>query len=155
VCLPLCASGADELAVAIARAKNVGDLIELRLDCLSSAEREAALANISDWSRSANQPMILTLRAAEQGGHNELSYEDRRRFWSSLGGLPRDWLVDLELDLVRDRATEIDLSSVICSHHDVMQVPPNLDQIYEQMAATGARVLKMAVRADDAIDCLS
>lgn len=148
-------SRADELDAAISRATEVGDLIELRLDCLNNAERDVALTNLSEWSAGAWRPMILTLRAAEQGGHNQLSYDDRRRFWSSLDSVAKDCLVDLELDLVRDRATEIDWSRVICSHHDVARVPPNLDQIYEQMAATRARFLKIAVQAGDATDCLS
>ena len=69
--------------------------------------------------------------------------------------------IDLELDLVLSFAAErslgeswIDWSRVICSHHDFGGVPSDLDQIYERMAATPARILKIAVQADDATDCL-
>ena len=43
---------------------------------------------------------------------------------------------------------------VICSHHDFAGVPPNLEEIYERMAATPARVLKIAYAAQTATDCL-
>ena len=155
VCIPLCASRGDELEAAIPRAAELGDLIELRLDCLNHAERDDALTNISEWSDRAGRPMILTLRAEEQGGNNQLTYEDRLRFWSSLESIPDECLIDLELDLVHDLPTAIDLKCTICSHHDLLRVSPNLDHIYEQMAATGARILKIAVQAEDATDCLA
>jgi len=154
VCVPLCASSANDLAASIARATEVGDLIELRLDCLSNVERDVARVKIFESSRDVAPPMIVTLRAAEQGGHNQLTYDDRHRFWSSVDRFPDNWLIDLELDLVRNLTATIDLHRVICSHHDVAGVPANLDQIYEQMSATGARVLKIASQANDATDCL-
>ena len=45
-------------------------------------------------------------------------------------------------------------TQTICSYHDFVGVPADLDQIYQRMAATKARVLKIAVHADDATDCL-
>ncbi|MDQ2921967.1 MAG: shikimate dehydrogenase, partial [Acidobacteriota bacterium] len=47
-----------------------------------------------------------------------------------------------------------DWSRVICSHHDFLGVPANLAEIYEAIAATPARILKIAVHANDATDCL-
>jgi 3-dehydroquinate dehydratase/shikimate dehydrogenase len=49
----------------------------------------------------------------------------------------------------------IDWSRTICSHHDFRGVPAKLEQIYDRLAATPARVLKVAVQANDATDCLS
>ena len=46
------------------------------------------------------------------------------------------------------------LERVVCSHHDFAGVPPNLDELYERMAATRARVLKIAYAAETATDCL-
>src|SRR5262249_18264372 len=43
---------------------------------------------------------------------------------------------------------------VICSHHDFTCVPGNLQQIYDRMRTTPARILKIAVQADDVIQCL-
>lgn len=157
ICVPVCVQRAGELATEIERAAKVADIVELRLDCLTDNEREAAKPSLAGM---ASVPTILTLRAAEQGGHTSVDYEARRLFWSSLDNLPGNSLIDLELDLVRDfpAATDaeswIDWSRIICSHHDFASVPSDLEQIYESMAATPARILKIAVQANDATDCL-
>ena len=67
-------------------------------------------------------------------------------------------LISLMSSLSCWRATNIrqQLSSkrLICSHHDFAGVPADLENIYRRMAATNAPILKIAVQADDAIDCL-
>lgn len=162
ICVPVCMPHANELGDAIERAAHVGDMIEVRLDCLAAAELNPALREI--WARLAEThcSIILTMRAAEQGGHNSLSYEDRYRFWSSFNKLPGDCLVDLELALIPAFTTEsaqgkqpIDWNHVICSQHDFAGVPADFDQLYERMAATPARILKFAFQANDAVDCLA
>jgi len=160
ICVPVCVRRAAELAAAIARAAEVADIVELRLDCLADNEREAAIPSLAGFLNQLSVPTILTLRSTEQGGHTSADYQARRRFWRSLESLPRNSLIDLELDLVRDFAAAtgaeswIDWSRVICSHHDFVSVPSDLEQIYESMAASPARILKIAVQADDASDCL-
>src|SRR5258706_2470153 len=49
----------------------------------------------------------------------------------------------------------MDWSRVICSYHDFAGIPADLDGLYERMAATPARILKVAVRTEDASDSLS
>jgi 3-dehydroquinate dehydratase / shikimate dehydrogenase len=161
VCVPVCVQRASDLAAAIERAAEVADIIEVRLDCLAENEREMTTSSLPGCLNSAGTPTILTLRSAEQGGYTSVNHEARRRFWSSLHNLPGNCLIDLELDLVLDFAADephaeswIDWGRVICSHHDFGGVPVDLDRIYERMAATPARILKIAVQADDATDCL-
>ena len=161
ICVPVCVRRASELVSAIGRAAEVADIVELRLDCLPDNELEVATPSLAGFLKMTSVPTILTLRSAEQGGHTSADYEARRRFWSSLKNLPGNSLIDLELDLLRhllappsNAASWIDWSRVICSHHDFGGVPVDLDKIYERMAATPARILKIAVQADDATDCL-
>jgi len=160
ICVPVCVPRAVELAAAATRAAEVADIVELRLDCLTPDEREAGAPL---WGGVLNQlsvPVILTLRSADQGGHSTEDFAARRRFWSSFENLPENSLIDLEIDLVCDfgaapaAESPVPWSRVICSHHDFLGVPFDLEQIYERMAATPARILKIAVRADDAVDCL-
>jgi 3-dehydroquinate dehydratase/shikimate dehydrogenase len=101
------------------------------------------------------------MRSAEQGGHTSASLDDRHRFWRSLGKIPASCLIDLELDLVLSLAADeaqsrswIDWSRVICSHHDFDGVQVDLERIFERMLGTPARILKIAVQAGDANDCL-
>jgi 3-dehydroquinate dehydratase/shikimate dehydrogenase len=143
---------------AAGRAAEVADLIELRLDCLDDVE---AASRVLDDAKSFGQSLILTLRSAEQGGHSSVDYEVRRRFWSSLKPPAADCLFDIEYDLVQDLSSaaslqppDADWKQVICSHHDFNGVPPALEKIYEAIAATPAGIIKIAVQANDAIDCL-
>jgi len=158
ICVPVCARSIDEMRDAAERAAEAADLIELRLDCLDDVE---AASRVLDDAGSFSRPLIFTLRSAEQGGHSSVDYDGRRRFWSSLKPPATDCLFDVEYDLVRDLSSaaslhplDADWKQVICSHHDFKGVPPDLEKIYEAMAATPAGIIKIAVQANDPIDCL-
>jgi len=161
ICVPVCVQRASELAEAIKRASEVAGIVELRLDCLEDDEREAVLPLLRDHLNRDGTPMLITFRPAAQGGHAATDSGARRNFWVSLNRISRGALMDLELDLARSvasdglaRESSIDWGLVICSHHDFVGVPSDLDEIYKRMAATPARILKIAVQADDATDCL-
>ena len=160
VCISVCEPTADALERAITAAAAVGDLIEVRLDCLAPRELEASASAITKLLEQQTRESILTLRPAGQGGRRELDEETRRAFWSS--AIFSDSYFDVELDLAERLIADenpsnlpVDWSRTICSHHDFAGVPANLDQIYDRLAATPARILKLAVQADDAIDCLN
>jgi 3-dehydroquinate dehydratase / shikimate dehydrogenase len=138
VCVPVCEKDLDALRSAC----ELGDWIELRLDCLDE---------IPDNLKEITRPLILTFRPSEQGGYRELTREERRRFWSSAPRGESVWW-DIEGDLVHD--LDPDWSRVIVSHHDFSGVPKDLDQIYERLAQTPAAVIKIAVQARDILDCL-
>jgi len=161
ICVPVCVERATDLEHAIGCATEVADIVELRLDCLADNERVKALTFLHDYLNRAGTPVILTLRSAEQGGHTTSDFEARRHFWTSLIKMSGSALIDLELDMALGFTAEdpvanlsIDSSRVICSYHDFGGVPSNLDQIYARMAATPARILKIAMQADDVTDCL-
>ncbi len=161
VCVPVCVQRASELAEAIKRAAEFADIVELRLDCFDDDERETVFPFLRDHLNRDGTAMLLTFRPAEQGGYTATDSRARRDFWASLTRISNGALMDLELDLVLSIAAgapadepSIDWSRVICSHHDFSGVPSDLDQIYERMAATPAHILKIAVQAADATDCL-
>ena len=148
------------MEMASAAAKTIADLIELRIDCVDSLEPQVAMPQIEKLIASTTLPTIVTFRAAEQGGRNNIGNEARNRFWRIVSQLAGTSLLDLELDLVEDLSSsvspayEVDWTRVICSHHDFEGVPPNLDDIYQRMARTPARILKIAFHADDITDCI-
>jgi 3-dehydroquinate dehydratase / shikimate dehydrogenase len=167
LCVPAAAARASDLPDAVARAARLADLVELRLDFLADdRELEAARDYVRSLLRDRPRPLILTLRPAEQGGRRELTAGARLDFWSNFARdlrgrrVPPPDFVDLELDLLEDPARAerlrelLDSCSCICSHHDFAGVPADLTSLYERMAATGARVLKIAATAHDAADCL-
>lgn len=131
---------------ACARASEVADVIELRLDCL---EAEDLVMGLESLIRKQSCLLILTFRPFEQGGHRVLSRPEREAFWN------RDWNPDLKalFDIESDLAVD-DWVRVIVSHHDFSGVPEDLEQIYERLAATPAHVVKIAVQTKNITDCI-
>lgn len=141
ICAPLCQTELGAL-----RKVECADLIELRLDCLESDPE-----NLTEILKHLDAPVILTFRPSEQGGHRELTSEQRLRFWRQAPDGERIWW-DIESDLADDLAA--DWSCVIISHHDFNGVPDDLQEIYARLAGSLAHVVKIAFQAHDITDCL-
>jgi 3-dehydroquinate dehydratase/shikimate dehydrogenase len=165
ICVPVCEQSLDEFERKIVSAAGVGDIIELRLDYLEPAWLESGwidptkIEELRAKAQKLNRQTITTFRPSEQGGQRELDHNSRRIFWSQ-NSRTND-LVDIELDVClsfssSENSLPVNLNwqQIICSHHDFEGVPLELDQIYEQMARTPARILKIAVLANDVTDCL-
>jgi 3-dehydroquinate dehydratase/shikimate dehydrogenase len=159
ICISLCEPNVVALKRAIAAAVEVCDLIEVRLDCLDPAELKAGAASITKLLEQSACETILTFRPSQEGGRRTLDDATRQSFWSD--AIFSSSFFDVELDLAEkfhgselSSSLPIDWSRTICSHHDFVGVPDNLDQIYSRMSVTPARVLKIAIQAKDAIDCL-
>jgi 3-dehydroquinate dehydratase/shikimate dehydrogenase len=161
VCVPVCVRRASELPEAVERASQVADMVEVRLDCLDAEELGAARAQLGALLAARTRPFILTLRPAPEGGRRALDDDERRRFRRRLtfeheGRTHAPDFADIELNFGDER--QIDEVSktcgVILSHHDFAGVPADLEQLYERMAETRAHIIKIAVLARDAVDCL-
>jgi 3-dehydroquinate dehydratase/shikimate dehydrogenase len=156
---------AADLGSSVARAAEVADLIELRLDCLEESQLPEAQAQLGALVGETRLPFIITFRPRGQGGGRDLGVEERLSFWRdaarSLRGAagPERPFADLELDLLesqqftRGGETFRDFR-VICSHHDFRETPADLEALFGRMARTGADVLKIATRANSITDCL-
>ncbi len=154
LCVPVCERSFSALQASCRKAAELSDIIELRLDCLHPAELEKLSDNVSQLLSNLSGPVILTLRPANQGGHRELIVDERLNFWKAqLHGGDAVWW-DIESDFPVELPFEPDWSRVIISHHDFAAVPGNLAQIYERMANTRAQVVKLAVQANDIVDCI-
>src|SRR5215208_6342702 len=81
VCVPVCVRSAAELRPSIERAAEVGDIVELRLDCLEAAELDAARTQLDDLLTKTGRPFLITYRPREQGGGVNLNLEERAAFW--------------------------------------------------------------------------
>jgi 3-dehydroquinate dehydratase/shikimate dehydrogenase len=158
ICVPVCVETARVLESLLPDAAALGDLIELRLDCLSPNEFEFLSSRLDVLLKQLNRPTIVTLRSAEQGGHRQLNLDTRRSFWKTAATLGAAYL-DIEYDLASDTdlfelsGSEI-WSHVISSYHDFNGVPNDLDHIYDAMTRARAGVIKIAVTAADITDCL-
>jgi 3-dehydroquinate dehydratase/shikimate dehydrogenase len=164
VCIPVCVASAGELGETVARAATLADVIELRLDCLDDNQLEDALARLAAIVTKTPLPFIITNRPAGQGGRRALGARERLDFWRRVSGLLREPGVrsrvsaDVELELLESPHAEhlrglLEGVTLICSHHDFERTPADLGALYDRMARTGARVLKIAARAEDVTDC--
>ena len=148
VCVPVCEKKLSAFKSACERATEWGDIVEFRLDCLEAHDVAAAVSQLSSLSR----PVILTFRPSEEGGYRDLTREERQAFWKTQASRGDTVWWDLEGDLAQGLSR--DWSRTIISHHDFSGVPANLETIYERLAQTPARVLKVAVHANEIVDCL-
>ncbi|HEV2884063.1 MAG TPA: shikimate dehydrogenase [Pyrinomonadaceae bacterium] len=154
VCISLCEDTLANLKESYLKAAESSDWIELRLDCLSSLDQETVFRFLRESKQRGN--LILTLRPEEQGGRRSIDAESRLRFWTENRSQPENF-IDVELDLVdelRSAINSIDWGRVICSHHDFSGAPDNLNQIYDRLRSSPARVLKLSVQAADLCDCI-
>lgn len=159
ICVPVCKPTAAGLEQVSMRAVELGDLVELRLDCLVEGATPARLCQLAEDIRQRDRLVIVTIRSEKQGGQGGAGFSAEQR--ALQGVLFEKELVDLEIDAVQEitkkwieRRTFVDWKNIICSNHDFAGVPGDLDQIYERMAATPAGILKIAVKAADITDCI-
>ncbi|HEY0408317.1 MAG TPA: shikimate dehydrogenase [Pyrinomonadaceae bacterium] len=163
ICVPVCPRSANELKSAIERAAALGDIVELRLDCLAPNELASLQPELQALLGSLSCHAIVTLRPAEEGGRREIDNLTRIIFWTQFfsGEPAANAFADIEIDLAlyfqereRDGRNVLDWQRVICSHHDFTGAPTDLTELYERMSATPAGILKIAVMANELTDCL-
>lgn len=155
ICVPICETTVVGMRKAIKAAARVADMVELRLDCLLPDELKR-VDEIKPLLDEVKLPVVVTCRPKGQGGAMEVDLATRKRSWFGWPESSQVWR-DMELDLVERQSIEPSSAKakrLICSHHDLSETPANIDQIYEQLAATPARILKLATRANDVVDCL-
>jgi 3-dehydroquinate dehydratase/shikimate dehydrogenase len=158
ICVSICEENLSSFEQAILNARPHANVIELRLDCLNPHQIGGDFRKLDTLIADSPIPIIVTYRPAEQGGRRALDSKTRLMFW--LFNRPSDQtFLDMEFDIARnphvfEYGRKPDWSRVICSHHDFVGMPKDLEQLYAGMAKTPAHILKIAVQADDAIDCV-
>ena len=146
ICVSVCAKNSQELFEKIVRAEDIADLIEVRFDCLENEN----LLDIAKKLAATGKPFLFTYRSAEQGGHQDITTEDRKAFWSQV---PANKWADLEPDIIEDfdgRGFE----RLICSYHASSNTAANIRQIFALLADTKAGIIKLAVPTDAAVDAI-
>jgi 3-dehydroquinate dehydratase/shikimate dehydrogenase len=148
ICTTVGATTIEALRDARDRAARTADLVELRLDALEAPDVAGALAGRTG-------PVIVTCRAAFEGGHFRGSEEER------LGILAEAWragadLVDVEMAAWprAEWAHAARGDRLLVSSHDFQGVPADLASRHRAMLETGAAVVKLAVTARRLSDVL-
>lgn len=123
------------------------DIVELRLDSVSDPDVATALEG-------RKLPVIVTCRASWEGGGFRGTEEERRRILAQALDLGADY-VDVEWRARFDALVAANASRVVLSSHDFDGVPADLAEQARAMRATGAAVVKIAVKASRLADCLA
>jgi len=148
------AAGGQAELDALAAAEDA-DVVELRADLFDDPRPDTVVAALTRL-RTAGRPVILTVRAAAEGGR---PLDDALRRELYLAGLPHADAVDVEIastalasDLApRARATR---RTLILSAHTMESTPPaeTLLPLIDRAEAMGADVTKLAATARDIED---
>jgi 3-dehydroquinate dehydratase/shikimate dehydrogenase len=155
ICVSICAETANELSEKLRRGAAAADFVEIRFDCLDGLELDKLLSNFERLRQSLDEKkLLITFRPKQQGGRRELELNERKKFWNAISQLRLKSLFDIELDLQNEFAP-LPFSSRIASFHDFGKMPENLESIYQNLAATDCKILKIAVQANDAADGLN
>ena len=155
ICVSVCARTIAGMLDQAGAAGHSG-LIELRFDCLEKSELAAEdadklrnnLARI--FGQVDPERCVTTFRPKEHGGYRELSQLERSNFWNM--GFETE-LADLEEDVVDDSWSWL-WGGRICSFHDFLGVPADIDSIFYNLARLETGLIKIAVAVQDATDAI-
>lgn len=137
ICVTL---GDGDTAAALARMAELApfaDRFEVRADLLAAPDLRALRAH-------ATRPLLLTCRAASQGGR--LADDDPARRDTLLAGLHLGYdHVDVEHGLGLTDVAAAAGSRLVLSHHDLAGTPADLDALYASMCEARPAVVKIVV----------
>jgi 3-dehydroquinate dehydratase I len=149
---PRIVAAGGETEVDALAAADAADLVELRVD-LFTDPRPDAVATLLARLRAAARPVILTVRAAAEGGR---PLDDRRRLALYRAGLAHADAIDVEIassPLVAELvpAARAAGKTVILSAHVLDATPPvpALLALVDRATTLGADVTKLAAHARD------
>ena len=143
----VCESDPASMEASIVRAREVGGLLEFRLDYLRPEDVSAS--NVAKWVELAPRQVVLTLRRRANGGAFDGSEEAQVRILKSLRGA----FIDLEIETIEGLlgGSLAPLKSTSCtwiaSYHNFQETPADLAGIYRRLRNSGAEVLKIATQA--------
>lgn len=127
LCVAIFVSDIESAKRDIARAAESGaDLVELRVDSLTDANDVARLA------RESILPCIVTCRPTWEGGHSQLT-DDQRIQMLEAGALGNTRYLDVELETLRHGLDKPAGAQVIVSNHDFVTRPDKLHNIIVEM----------------------
>jgi 3-dehydroquinate dehydratase / shikimate dehydrogenase len=139
---------------AILRAAGVAEMMELRLDYLRDFDFNEP-GELSALLDGKPLPTIVTCRAVEEGGQQEIAEVTR---FGLLGEALRRGAEYCDIEAAHYdavRAAGLDTSRLIVSYHNFSETPADLAAIYERLTRRPAAVHKIAVRANDIGDALA
>jgi len=152
ICVPIVAKDTYGALERIARANALADMLEIRLDMID-------MFDLEEISCAAQKPLLMTYRSKMEGGKGSAGYESQTRYLLDAVEAGADF-VDVEytmpLEFRRVLFQAKNSSKLLISRHHLDGTPPRekLEEDFENLAATGADIVKIVTRAVKAEDNL-
>lgn len=130
------------------RAAQWGDVVEIRADFIRDLDVPQLLQN---------KPcrVLFTLRSRQEGGEYEGTEEERLGTLVRAARCGADW-IDVEFSASwQTILNAVECARVVLSYHDFSQTPASLLPKVDEMARTGAGILKVATKANRLSDNLT
>ncbi len=164
LCVPLVARGVDEALEQLPRlAARQPDLIEVRLDFLDGLTSEGTGPLLAQMKALCDVPLLATFRSPDEGGARLFKEDERAKFLSAAIRSGAIRLVDVELAVrpglrngLMEEAHRAGVATIV-SYHNFHATPPYhiLTGLLQEMAGTGADILKLAVQPREPQDTLT
>ncbi|PYP83265.1 MAG: shikimate dehydrogenase [Blastocatellia bacterium AA13] len=154
VCAAITESTVEGARAAMQRAAACADMIELRLDYLRDLDF-TRVESLRPLIEDPPLPTIITCRALDEGGRQAI--EDKIRLRLLIDGAKRySVFCDVEAAHYHTAASmEPDQSRLIVSYHNFAETPPDLEAVWEIVAALPAAIHKIVTMASDSSDSLA
>ena len=138
ICVTLTEADTEGALRRMAELAPVADLFEVRADLMASVDLAALRER-------APRPLVLTCRAASQGG--QMADGDPARKATLVAGLDLGFdYVDVEHELLSSTLVAHAAGRrLVLSHHDLTGTPGDLEGLYDRMCEQGPAVVKIAV----------
>jgi len=150
ICVPILAKDNDEAIEKMARALDLADLLELRLDSFQCFDLRYLIPR-------APCQLIVTYRSRKEGGMGNAHYSTRMQYLKEAISLGAQY-IDLEYTIPLEHRSELlanrGSSKIIISKHIRHGTPSNrsLRQWLQRLIATGADVVKLVTMATEPQD---
>jgi len=153
LCAIICGPSLSEAREQVKKAGSKADLLEFRIDQFAFKQVDA----IRHLMEAASVPVMLTLRKRSHGGEFSGDEQQRLEIIRQLAVLNPSFL-DIEYDVDSDFFEEMQTMApgveIICSYHDLLQMPEDLESLFELMLHKRASIYKLSVMAQSTIDSL-
>lgn len=152
ICIPIMARNNVEALKKIEKAAPLADMIEIRLDVMETFD-------LKEIIEAASRPVLVTYRSKREGGEGSVDYETRIRYLMNAVEAGADF-VDVEYRMPLEFRHQLfhshGSSELIISTHLLHKTPSRekLQEIFREMAATGADIVKIVTHAKEPEDNL-
>ena len=153
LCIPIVETTVEKALIAIKKASQLADLVEIRVDYLKTV-------SLTPFLESRHKPLIITNRRGEEGGQYKGEERKRLAVLQEAVDLEGDY-IDVEWaterpylrSLIRNKGG----TQVVLSFHDFHRTPSlkELQRLFDQMVRLGADVIKIVPLARSWEDNLS